>query len=58
MAQYPDLRTRLETAVRCNQQANNHQQKAKTDAGNAAKSNLQPQKPTIQLKTDFSNFHK
>lgn len=54
MAQHPELRIRLETTVRNNQQANNNAQMAKE----TAKTNSEPQKPTIQLKTDFSNFHK
>lgn len=58
MTQSPELRGKLEIAIRNNQQANNNMQKAKTDAANAAKANLQPAKPTIQLKTDFSNFSK
>lgn len=58
MAQSSELRTKLETAIRNNQQANNNVQKAKAEAANAAKANLQPTKPSIQLKTDFSNFSK
>lgn len=58
MTQSPELRGKLEIAIRSNQQANNNIKKAKTDAANVAKVNLQPAKPTIQLKTDFSNFSK
>lgn len=58
MTKTPELRSKLEMAVRNSQQANNNIQKAKIDAANAAKANLQPAKPTIQLKTDFSNFSK
>lgn len=58
MAQHPELRAKLEGAVRNNQQMTSSMQKAKNDATNAAKANLQPAKPTIQLKTDFSNFGK
>lgn len=54
MSQSPDLRTKLESAVRINQQANN--QKLKNDFQNNAKATIAQQKPTIQLKTDFSNF--
>lgn len=54
MTKSPDLRMRLEAAIR-NDQQESAAQKSKNDAQNAAKS-LSQQKPTIQLKTDFSNF--
>ncbi|XP_073829130.1 HEAT repeat-containing protein 5B isoform X2 [Musca autumnalis] len=55
MSQSPELRQKLEAAVRCQQQtaaiANRVQQTAQ------ARSGLEKQqKPTIKLKTDFSNF--
>jgi HEAT repeat-containing protein 5 len=59
MSQLPDLRNRLETAIRNNQQYANVQ-KAKSDLQQqtTSKYNLsqQQQKPSIKLKTDFSNF--
>lgn len=58
MSLHPELRNRLETAVRNNQQMTSSMQKAKNDASNAAKASLQPAKPTIELKMDFSNFNK
>ncbi|XP_063696087.1 HEAT repeat-containing protein 5B isoform X3 [Culicoides brevitarsis] len=58
MAQHPELRAKLEIAVRNNQQMTSSMQKAKNDATNAAKANIQPAKPTIELKMDFSNFGK
>lgn len=54
MGQSPELRATLETAIRNNQIANN--QKQKVEMQNSNKSNLNQPKPTIQLKTDFSNF--
>ncbi|EDW83833.1 uncharacterized protein Dwil_GK13824, isoform A [Drosophila willistoni] len=54
MGQTPELRLKLETAIRNQQQSISIAQKA-TEAqrtGILAK----PQKPTIKLKTDFSNF--
>lgn len=54
MSESPDLRTQLESAVRNNQQTSN--QKYKNEMQNNAKANMSQQKPTIQLKTDFSNF--
>lgn len=56
MSQSPELRTKLETAIRNNQQTSN--QKLKNDMQNNAKATIvaAQQKPTIQLKTDFSNF--
>ncbi|XP_055635058.1 HEAT repeat-containing protein 5B isoform X2 [Toxorhynchites rutilus septentrionalis] len=57
MSQSPELRVKLEAAVKRNQM---HviQAKSKSEAANAAAraSMTQQQKPTIQLKTDFSNF--
>ncbi|XP_061508694.1 HEAT repeat-containing protein 5B isoform X2 [Anopheles gambiae] len=57
MAQAPDLRRKLEAAIKRNQM-NATLQKSKSEAANAAARNsaAQQQKPTIQLKTDFSNF--
>lgn len=54
MSQLPDLRVTLEAAIRNNQLASN--QKQKMDFQSSNKSNANQLKPTIQLKTDFSNF--
>lgn len=54
MGQLPELRATLEAAIRNNQMATN--QKQKMELQNSNKSNLNQIKPTIQLKTDFSNF--
>ncbi|XP_033164377.1 HEAT repeat-containing protein 5B isoform X2 [Drosophila mauritiana] len=53
MGQTPELRQKLEAAIRSQQQSINIAQKA-----SEAQRNLlaKPQKPTIKLKTDFSNF--
>ncbi|XP_035795825.1 HEAT repeat-containing protein 5B-like isoform X2 [Anopheles albimanus] len=58
MAQAPQLRSKLEAAIKRNQ-LNASLQKSKSEAANAAARNsaAQQQKPTIQLKTDFSNFN-
>lgn len=53
MSQSTELRTKLEAAIRYNQQSTNQKQKA--DSQMTAKSVSQP-KPTIELKTNFSNF--
>ncbi|XP_062554350.1 HEAT repeat-containing protein 5B isoform X3 [Armigeres subalbatus] len=57
MGQAPDLRIKLEAAIKRNQMSA-IQAKNKSEAANAAAraSATQQQKPTIQLKTDFSNF--
>ncbi|XP_021705387.1 HEAT repeat-containing protein 5B isoform X3 [Aedes aegypti] len=57
MGQAPELRIKLETAIKRNQMSA-IQAKNKSEAANAAAraSATQQQKPTIQLKTDFSNF--
>lgn len=55
MSQSSELRTKLETAIRHNQQSTN--QKLKNESHTAsAKSQLNQSKPTIELKTNFSNF--
>jgi hypothetical protein len=51
MSQSTDLRTKLESAVRSSQQA---QQRAKLESNPAKPTSTQT--PTIKLKTDFSNF--
>lgn len=57
MAQTTELRGKLEQAIRNNQQTNTNIQKEKTDMQiTTSKMNMQPAKPTIKLKTDFSNF--
>lgn len=56
MTQSTDLRTKLESAIRFNQQNSNHQ-KQKNDPNAAAKNQQNNQvKPTIELKTNFGNF--
>lgn len=54
MTQSNDLRIKLEAAIRYNQQSTN--QKQKPDSHTIAKSQLNQSKPTIELKTNFSNF--
>lgn len=54
MSQSTDLRTKLETAIRNGQEAINQNQKMKNELQNNAKN--ANQKPTIELKTNFSNF--
>lgn len=51
MGQTSDLRTRLENAIRINQQLQQH---VKSDNANIKP--LSTQAPSIKLKTDFSNF--
>lgn len=53
MSQSTELRTKLEAAIRHNQQSTNQKQKSETHS--TTKSINQP-KPTIELKTNFSNF--
>lgn len=53
MSQSTELRMKLEAAIRHNQQTTN--QKQKTDSQATTKTVNQP-KPTIELKTNFSNF--
>lgn len=58
MAESPELRAQLESAIRNNQHAS-QTQKYKNDMQNSAKASSaagQSSRPTIQLKTDFSNF--
>lgn len=57
MLEAPELRVKLEAAIKRNQMSA-IQAKNKSEAANAAAraSATQQQKPTIQLKTDFSNF--
>lgn len=54
MGQSTELRTKLETAVRQNQQSTND--KLKSESNTAARNQLNQPKPTIELKTNFSNF--
>lgn len=54
MAQKPELRFKLEAAIRNQQQSINLAQKASEAQRNGLLA--KPQKPTIKLKTDFSNF--
>lgn len=54
MSQSTELRTKLETAIRHNQQCTN--EKLKNEAHTAARNQLNQSKPTIELKTNFSNF--
>lgn len=55
MTQLPELRATLEAAIRNNQVASSNQ-KQKIELQSSNKSNGNQSKPTIQLKTDFSNF--
>lgn len=54
MGQSTELRMKLEAAIRYDQQSTN--QKLKTDSHTTAKSQVNQPKPTIELKTNFSNF--
>jgi hypothetical protein len=58
MSQAPDLRVKLETAIKCNQQqqALNTQRINSTNNDNKSSTTPTVQQPTIKLKTDFSNF--
>ena len=60
MGQTQELRTKLESAVRNNQQQVANLQKSINDTQNQNKMTVQQQqqqqKPSIKLKTDFSNF--
>lgn len=63
MAEAPELRAQLESAVRANQQLGSQtSQKGRHDAQNSARAaaaaaaSSAPAKPIIQLKMDFSNF--
>lgn len=54
MGQTTELRIKLESAIRHSQQSTN--EKLKTDIQTSAKQQTNHQKPTIELKTNFSNF--
>lgn len=58
MSQLPELRATLETAIRNNQVISDQRNKMEYESNSSGsnKSNLNHVKPTIQLKTDFSNF--
>lgn len=57
MSQSPELRGKLEIAVRNSQQSTAQKLKNELQQQNSNKTNNSgQQKPTIQLKTDFSNF--
>lgn len=56
MTNTPSLRVKLESAVRTSQQNSTNLQKAKNDTENQKLSSQSSHKPSIQLKTDFSNF--
>ena len=56
MTQAPELRSKLEVAIRSSQQQAATLQKATTEASKENKTSTQEQQPTIKLKTDFSNF--
>ena len=51
----PELKTRLEAAVKAQQEATSTTQCSKSQLGKVGASS-QPSKPSIKLKTDFSNF--
>lgn len=54
IGQSTELRTKLETAIRHSQQSCSAKLKTETQAN--VKSQLNQAKPTIELKTNFSNF--
>lgn len=54
MGQTTELRVKLETAIRHSQQSTD--EKLKSDVQLSAKQQSNHQKPTIELKTNFSNF--
>lgn len=54
MVEYTDLRTKLETAIKNNQQTKT--KNIKNDPQNVSQSVSMTHAPTIKLKTDFSNF--
>lgn len=54
MSQSIELKTKLETAIRHNQQSTNL--KLKTESHTTSKTQSNQPKPTIELKTNFSNF--
>lgn len=56
MSQSSELRVRLENAVKANQQISNTNQMNRSNRMALVGQN-KPAKPTIQLKTDFSNFN-
>lgn len=58
MGQAPELKNKLESAIRCQQQAANMQKLNTESKENKTTSTAsqQQQQPTIKLKTDFSNF--
>lgn len=57
MGQAPDLRSKLETAIRSSQQQAANLQKATAESTKESKTAVpQAPQPTIKLKTDFSNF--
>jgi len=56
MGQAPDLRNKLETAIRSSQQQAANLQKANTEIKENKTAVTQAPQPTIKLKTDFSNF--
>lgn len=56
MSQSNDLRQRLEISIRHNQQANNNSINTNESFHDNGKDGGLNQKPTITLKTDFSNF--
>ena len=56
MGQAPELRNKLETAIRSSQQQAANLQKATTETKENKTAVTQAPQPTIKLKTDFSNF--
>lgn len=58
MGQAPELKNKLESAIRCSQQqaANVLKLSAESKENKTASTAAQQQQPTIKLKTDFSNF--
>lgn len=56
MGQAPELRSKLEAAIRSSQQQAANIQKANTETKENKTVVTQAPQPTIKLKTDFSNF--
>lgn len=57
MGQAPELKNKLESAIRCQQQAATMQKlSAESKENKTTSATAQQQQPTIKLKTDFSNF--
>ena len=58
MGKAPELKNKLESAIRCSQQQAANMQKLNDEnkENKTSATTTQQQQPTIKLKTDFSNF--